>query len=162
MSQLNNMSLTKFLANPGSTTIFFKKITKEYQLKILDNNYLANRLERITIIELDHIPVMLNLSYTSLTNSKFIDILENAATTPIGTKLFVPNSGIKRAQMSVSQIGVNQIDNVIIQNYMHELGLDTKTQLYVRQSQFTYQDEVMHLVEYILPGLVTLLETEGI
>ena len=149
------MQAIEVLENPGSTTKLFKALTDDYVLEVLDSGVYAGIFQRITLIKLDQIPVMLGLSATCTTNQLFMDILQNAATTPIGSKLFAPDSKILRGEMIIKKIAVKEIVNPIIFKYIRTMNIDDK--LYYRYSIFKSGQETMELNEYVLPGLDVIL-----
>ncbi|MCC2645256.1 MAG: hypothetical protein K0R94_1034 [Burkholderiales bacterium] len=150
------MNWENIVYDPGSTTKSFKYLTNNYKLEILFSGLCKDTFKRIIVINLDDIPVMLASSETLISNKLFLDILQNASTTPIGVKLFSPKSGIKRGNMSVTQVEVATIKDPIVTNFMQKSGFSDK--LYFRISEFTYKTQVMELKEYILPGLKLVVD----
>lgn len=150
------MTIEDFLKDPGSTTGYFSTLSEVYVLKILDHGINADKFQRIVAIYLENIPVMLGVSSTQLSHTTFLDILQNAAHVPIGTKLFAVDSGISRTNMQVRQIPVDTIANKAVNDFLANLT-NLPDQLYFRQSDFVYENQSMRLDEYVLPGLINLL-----
>jgi chorismate-pyruvate lyase len=142
--------------DPGSTTKAFKILTSDYKLDVLFSDFDNNLFKRVIVINLDQVPVMVALSATKITNNLFLDILQNAHTTPIGLRLFAPDSCIRRGSMLVSTLDISEISDQTILNYLHTINHDN--QLYFRSSIFTYGHETMYLGEYILPGLKQIID----
>ncbi len=152
------MNIEEFLNDYGSTTAHFKSWSNDYHLDILDHGICGNKFHRVVLIWVDKIPVMIGLSETELTNLTFVEILQNAGAIPIGVRLFAPNSGITRTEASISQIGTDNIINKSVRNYLTHSN--TYGSIYLRQSNFVTTNEKMMLKEYILPGLIELLEVK--
>ena len=148
-------AIMEVLLNPGSTTKFFKALTHDYILEVLDSGVYEQMFQRITVIKLDQIPVMLNLSSTSIHNNVFMDILQSSLTTPIGKRLFASGSKICRSEMTIKHTIVNNINNQIIAGYLRALKIDNE--LCYRCSIFKSEQETMQLSEYVLPGLEEIL-----
>lgn len=153
------MSIYQFLQNPGSTTKLFKQISVNYDLEVLEQGQLNDGFQRIVTIALDGTPVMVGLSYAACPN--FVGILQGAKVTPIGTRLFAPDSGIIRSKMSISKTLIQHIPNFTITNYLNQLGIEKQTSLYYRLSEFKLKSEQMTLTEYVLPGLAQLLSANN-
>lgn len=151
------MTIEEFLQDRGSTTGYFSGLSQLYKLEILHHGINGAEFERIVAIYLENIPVMLGVSNTKLSHKKFLDILQNAAHIPIGTKLFAPDAGIVRTNMRISQIFRNNISNQIINSFLLSNIPDIGNTLYFRQSDFIYKEQSMQLDEYVLPGLIKLL-----
>lgn len=149
------MNWEDIVYDPGSTTKAFKYLTDKYTLDILFSGFDGELFKRTIVIKLDDIPVMIATSETIVSNDLFLDILQNAHTTPIGVKLFSPKLGIKRGDMTVTQRDITTIDDVLISNYIKALGVDKN--LYYRASSFTHDKQTMELKEYILPGLEVII-----
>src|SRR6185437_4361315 len=149
------MNWEDIVYDPGSTTKAFKYLTDNYTLEILFSGFDGELFKRTIVIKLDDIPVMIATSETKVSNDLFLDILQNAQTTPIGVKLFSPKLGIKRGDMIVTQRNIAAIDDILISNYMKALGMDKE--FYFRTSTFTYDTQTMELKEYILPGLELII-----
>ncbi len=149
----------EFLNDYGSTTYRFKKISKNYEVKVLFSGIMNEVFQRIVSINLNNLPVMIAISETNTNNSVFMKILQDAANNPIGEKLFKPDSGIKRVNMQIKVILPQQIFNSIVYEYIIKLGYQLKQkEFYMRESQFIFNNEQMHLTEYVLPSLVNLLK----
>ncbi len=139
----------------GSTTKAFKYLSDDYKLEILYSDFEGDLFKRIIVIKLDDIPVMIAISETNISDGLFLDILQNAYTTPIGTKLFSPELGIKRGDMRVIRVNIADINDHLISCYIKELGV--AGELYLRISRFTCKKQTMELKEYILPGLEVII-----
>ena len=151
------MNIHQFLFNYAATTDSFKLISKEYKLEVLESGIIDNKFKRLVLIHVANMPVMFGLSATNLHNHHFLHILKNAHTTPIGSVLFAPESNIRRYKMQVESIDITSITNTIIKQYMTDNAITSN--IYYRYSDFVFQQERMHLQEYILPNLLTLLTT---
>ena len=149
------MQAIDVLQNPGSTTKFFKALTDDYVLEVLDSGICGQVFQRITVIKLDKIPIMLNLSSTNVNNPIFVDILQNALTAPIGERLFASGSQISRDEMTIRTTTVKDINNQVIAGYIKALKINDD--LCYRYSIFKSEQEAMELNEYVLPGLTTIL-----
>jgi len=150
------MNWEDIVYDPGSTTKAFKYLTDNYKLDILYSDFDGELFKRTIVIKLDDIPVMIATSETKASNKLFLDILQNAHTTPIGVKLFSPQLGIRRGDMMVTQRSIAAIKDGVISNYMKTLGVDKD--LYFRTSMFTHDKQAMELKEYILPGLKLIID----
>ncbi|HMT03191.1 MAG TPA: hypothetical protein PKD00_07805 [Burkholderiales bacterium] len=149
----------EFLNDYGSTTYRFKKISKNYEIKVLFSGIENKIFQRIVSIFLNNAPVIVAISETDTNNSVFMKILKDAANNSIGEKLFNPDSGIKRVNMQIKAILPQQISNAIIYENIIKLGYGfQQKELYIRESQFIFNNEQMHLTEYVLPSLVNLLK----
>lgn len=149
----------EFLNDYGSTTYRFKKISKNYEIKVLFSGIENKVFQRIVSIFLNNAPVMVAISETNTNNTVFMKILQDAANNPIGEKLFKPDSGIKRVNMQIKAILPQQISNSIIYENIIKLGYGLQQkELYIRESQFIFNNEQMYLTEYVLPSLVNLLK----
>lgn len=150
------MQAIKVLQNPGSTTRFFGSLTDDYLLEVLYSGLDETFYQRITVIKLDNIPVMLNLSSTHVNNRSFMNILQNAQTSPIGNSLFADGSKISRGEITIAQIRLNEINNQVVSEYMQAMNI--YEDLYYRYSIFSHRQETMELTEYALPGLDMILD----
>ncbi|MCC2625440.1 MAG: hypothetical protein K0R14_1313 [Burkholderiales bacterium] len=149
------MSWKDIVYDPGSTTKAFKVLTDDYKLDILYSDFEGDLFKRTIVIRLDDVPVMIATSETRKSNSLFLDILQNANTTPIGVKLFSPEFCIKRGEMMVTQRSIAAIDDNIVLDYIKRLKVNEE--LYFRISTFSYNKQSMELKEYILPGLEQII-----
>lgn len=146
------MNWEDIVYDPGSTTKAFKFLGTSYNLEILFSDFEGEMFKRAIIIKLDNIPVMVAISKTHISSELFLNILQNAQTTPIGVRLFAPKSGITRGLMEVQKIDIAAIDDEIATGYINALGMSGE--LYFRTSTFTANGtQTMNLTEYILPGL---------
>ncbi len=148
----------EFLNDYGSTTKRFKEISKNNVVEVLFSGVTNNNFQRIVSIFLDNISIMVAISETNITNATFLQILQDSANNPIGEKLFESSSGIKRINMQISTISLQQITNQVIYEYLHQLGYNIQQVFYIRKSQFILNNEFMQLTEYILPSLLNLLQ----
>ncbi len=112
------MTVLDFFSNWGSTTQIFKSWTTDIQIMVLENQVKQNIFNRIVVILIDKIPVLLGHSETCINNTCFFEILNYARSTPIGTSLFAPNSGIKRINLEIKKMPTSQITNKIIRGYL--------------------------------------------
>lgn len=150
------MNVEEFLRDPGSTTGYFNQLSLDYRLDILQHGINGECFERIIAIYLNSIPCLVAISRTKINFPLFLDILQNAGHIPIGTRLFAPNSSIKRENLNINPIFVDDIENLIIANFISTITTNDK-KLYCRTSDFTFEDQMMHLDEYTLPGLTKIL-----
>lgn len=149
----------EFLNDYGSTTYRFKKMSKNHKVKVLFSGINNKIFQRIVSIYLNNVPVMIAVSETNTNNKTFMKILEDAASNPIGEKLFKPDSEIKRVNMQIKVILPQEISNSIVYEHIIELGYELQQKdFYIRESQFIFYNEQMHLTEYVLPSLVNLLK----
>lgn len=155
------MKIEEFLRDPGSSTGYFSQLTNDYKLEILHHGRNGNNFERIIAIYLNKIPCMLAVSKTNLEFPLFLDILKNAKQIPIGTRLFAPDSGISRINLQISKIRQQDVHNSEILDFIHRMNY-TMDELYYRKSDFVYQEQIMCLDEYCLPGLVNILANSKI
>lgn len=149
------MDIVEFLSDYGSTTKHFNSWSNDYTLEVIDHGVFEDVFYRLVVIFVDKIPVMLGLSETKQSNLNFLDILKNAGVTPIGIKLFEPNSGIKRIKPIIGQIDTRLISNTATHDYLVKAKVEGL--IYYRESNFVLGNEIMTLKEYILPGLVDIL-----
>ena len=150
------MNVMEFLADYGSTTKHFKTWSDEYFLEVIEHGVVGDVFSRLVVIFVDKIPVMLGLSETKLSNLTFLEILQNAGVTPIGVRLFAPNSGVSRIEPFIGQIDIKTITNQATKNYL--VKYNVSGMIYYRQSNFVIDDEIMTLKEFILPGLNDVLK----
>ena len=150
------MNVVEFLSDYGSTTKHFKSWSDEYNLEVIDQGIFDDMYFRLVVIYVDKIPVMLGLSETKLSNLTFLDILQNAGVTPIGVRLFEPSSGIKRVKPIIGQVDTKLITNIATRDYL--VKAKTHGLIYYRESDFVFDNEIMALKEYILPGLNEILK----
>ncbi len=150
------MNVMEFLADYGSTTKHFKTWSDEYFLEVIEHGVVGDVFSRLVVIFVDKIPVMLGLSETKLSNLTFLEILQNAGVTPIGVRLFAPNSGIKRIESFIGKIDTKTINNQTIKSYLVQSNVSGV--IYYRQSNFVMDDEILTLKEFILPGLNDVLK----
>lgn len=149
------MTIEEFLADYGSTTQHFKSWSNDYRLEVLDHGLNRDKFQRIVVIFVDKIPVMLGLSETEITNTLFMDILQNAGLVPIGVRLFDPSAGISRTQAQIGRLNTIDINNQVVLRYLANAGVTGD--IHYRQSVFIANEQSMLLKEYILPGLIELL-----
>lgn len=150
------MNVDEFLRDPGSTTGYFSQLSLDYRLDILQHGINGEYFERIIAIYLNSTPCLVAISRTKINFPVFLDILQNAGHIPIGTRLFAPNSGINRENLDINPIYVDDIENLIIADFISTITTNDK-KLYCRTSDFIFEDQMMHLDEYALPGLIQIL-----
>ena len=150
------MKIEEFLRDPGSSTGYFNQLTGDYKLEILHHGINGDTFERVIAIYLDKIPCMLAISRTKLEFPLFLDILQNAKQIPIGTRLFAKDSGITRTNLQISKIITKDVHKLEILDFIHKMNYICD-ELYLRKSDFVFQEQIMHLDEYALPGLVDIL-----
>ena len=149
------MNIIDFLADFGSTTKTFKTWSDEYSLDVIENGIMGDVFCRLVVIFVDKMPVMLGLSETRLSNPKFLDILKNAGSTPIGVRLFAANSGISRIEPFIGQLDTEAVTIRAIKDSLVQYG--ASGMIYYRQSNFVIDNEIMTLQELVLPGLNDVL-----
>ncbi len=158
-STTNKPTIEQFVNNPASMTKALKSLDNDLTVKILKTGVQQLNYVRIIALKLSGTPVIVAISQTNLKNKTFKNIIANADVTPIGTKLFAPNSLIKRkAGMEINQTSIASIKNSTIQNYILGLGYTKDDNIIMRTSQFYYQKEDLDLVEYILPSINNFLK----
>jgi chorismate-pyruvate lyase len=150
------MKIEEFLRDSGSTTGYFKQLTDDYGLEILRHGIIGDTFERAIAIYLNKAPCMLAVSKTKVEYPCFFEILQNAGDVSIGTKLFAPDSGITRTNLQISKINLKDIEHKEIVNFIHKMNYNLN-ELYYRKSDFIYQQQKMHLDEYVLPSLIEIL-----
>lgn len=153
------MKVEEFLQDPSSTTGYFQSLSKNYKLDILHHGRQEDSFWRIVAIYLDNIPVMIGVSSTQVWHHTFLEILENAAHIPIGTRLFKAGAEITRTNMQIGEINCAAITNNTVTTFLHKLD-GIGTEIYLRQSDFVHKNETMHLDEYVLPGLIQLVTAQ--
>lgn len=149
--------IEEFLRDPGSTTGYFSQLSHDYQLEILKHGINGEYFERIIAIYLNGVPCIVAISKTRVDSPVFFDILRNAGQVPIGTKLFATDANITRTNLDISIVAPNDIKNSIIANFIASISIESKG-LYYRTSDFVFEDQIMHLDEYALPGLTQILK----
>lgn len=150
------MGIEEFLQDPCSTTGYFKQLSHNYELEILQHGMNGDNFERIIAIYLNKIPCMLAISKTKIKFPLFFDILQNAGHIPIGTRLFATESNISRINLQIGKAVLTDIHNVRILEFLQNMKYSTDD-LYYRTSDFIHQEQIMHLDEYALPGLIKIL-----
>lgn len=147
-------NLEQLVSNQASMTKTLKSLDPDLSVQILKTGVQNDKYVRIIALKLSNTPVIAAISQTSLKNSMFKDIIANADVTPIGVKLFAPNSPIKRhADMQISEVKLSSIKNRVLRNYVANLGYTDKDVIIKRYSQFYYQKQTLDLIEYILPSI---------
>ncbi len=147
-------NLQQIVSNQASMTKTLKSLDPDLSVQILKTGVQNDKYVRIIALKLSDTPVIAAISQTSLKNPLFKDIIANADATPIGVKLFAPNSPIKRhADMQISEIKLSSIKNRVLYNYIASLGYTDKNVIIKRYSQFYYQKQTLDLIEYILPSI---------
>lgn len=147
-------NLEQLVSNQASMTKTLKALDPDLSVQILKTGVQNDKYVRIIALKLSNTPVIAAISQTSLKNPMFKDIIANADATPIGVKLFAPNSPIKRrADMQISEVKLSSIKNPVLHNYLASLGYTDKDVIIKRYSQFYYQKQTLDLIEYILPSI---------
>jgi chorismate-pyruvate lyase len=131
-----------------------KSLDNNLSVEILKTGVQGDNYVRIIALKLSNTPVIAAISQTNLQNKLFKDIIANADTTPIGTKLFTPNSSIKRRDdMLIRKIKLSSIKNPVVTAYLSKLGYTDNDLIIERYSIFYYQQQTLDLIEYILPSI---------
>lgn len=153
------MTIEEFIADYGSTTECFQRISDNYRLEVLKQWQQDGNFHRLVAIYVDERLVMLGLSSTNLATSPlFANILLNSGTTPIGTRLFAKDSAIIRSHMKNSVITSSAIEHKLVKYYLDQhLSDESNCLLHYRQSSFVYATQSLRLDEYFLPTLADLL-----
>ena len=147
-------NLEQLVSNQASMTKTLKSLDPDLSVQILKTGVQNDKYVRIIALKLSGTPVIAAISQTNLKNPLFKDIIANADVTPIGVKLFAPNSPIKRnADMQISKVELSSIKNPILHDYIASLGYTGKDAIIKRYSQFYYQKQTLDLIEYILPSI---------
>lgn len=147
-------TLEQVVYNNASMTKTLKTLDNNLSVQILKTGVQGNNYVRITSLKLSDTPVIAAISQTNLKNTMFKDIIANADVTPIGVKLFAPDSKIKRRDdMQITQIKVRAITNPVIRNYLYSLSYTDNDTITQRYSEFYYKYQTMDLIEYILPSI---------
>ena len=147
-------TLEQVVYNNASMTKTLKSLDNNLSVQILKTGVQGNNYVRIIALKLSDTPVIAAISQTNLKNKMFKDIIANADTTPIGVKLFAPDSPIKRRNdMQISQIKISAIPNSVIRSYLYSLNYTESDTITQRYSQFYYQKQTLDLIEYILPSI---------
>ena len=158
-SQPTKPSLDQLVQNSGSMTKTLNLLDPHLSVQILKTGVQGSNYVRITALKIADTPVIAAISQTNLHNKIFKAIVANANVTPIGTKLFAPNTLIKRrGNMQVNPIKLSSIKNSIIVQYLSSLGYTDTDIIIQRSSQFYYQKQTLDLVEYILPSINQFLK----
>lgn len=147
-------NLGQLVSNQASMTKTLKVLDPDLSVQILKTGVQNDKYVRIIALKLSNTPVIAAISQTSLKNPMFKDVIANADVTPIGVKLFAPNSPIKRhTNMQISEVKLNAIKNPVLHSYLASLGYTDKDIIIKRYSQFYYQKQTLDLIEYILPAI---------
>lgn len=150
--------INALINNPQSMTKLLEKINPNLTVSVLSNDIQIHNnqqyYERNIALNLEHTPVLVATSSTALSNSMFLNILQSSGTTPIGNTIFATKSLIKRnPEMHINKIHIYIINNVVLRNYLLDLGYHKNDMVIMRQSCFCYNKETMQLIEYILPTI---------
>lgn len=147
-------TLEQVVYNNASMTKTLKSLDNNLSVQILKTGVQGNNYVRIISLKLSDTPVIAAISQTNLKNKMFKDIIANADVTPIGVKLFAPDSKIKRRDdMQITQIKVRAVTNPVIRNYLYSLSYTDNDTITQRYSQFYYKQQTLDLIEYILPSI---------
>lgn len=141
------------IGNKNSATIPDRTLNEHYTLKILSSGVSGNNYVRVSSVSLDDLVVIAAISETSLKNKTFVDILKNSGTKPISDSLFhLSPVFTHKDNFKISSIKVENINNDTVRDYLKSLGYKDNKHLVERISTFTYHNESMKLIEYILPS----------
>lgn len=149
----SNYNGSNVIGNKNSATGPDRTLNEHYSLKILSSGVSGNNYIRVSSVSLDDLVVIAAVSETSLNNKTFVDILKNSGTKPIGNSLFhLSPVFAHKGQFKTSSVKVGDIANNNVHNYLRSLGYKDSKHVVERVSTFTYRNETMKLIEYILPS----------
>lgn len=119
---------------------------------LIYDGFLAEDFCRNSILKLDQQPVVAASSIALKNNPFFIELLQKANSIPIGKFLFAENSMVLRDKITTKFINnISHLPQSLViflrNNYTQ------KQSFWQRTSRFIYQEQEMHLIEIILPGL---------
>lgn len=144
LDSVNKPTLEQLVNNKASITKSLKSLDKNLSVQILKTGTQGQNYVRIISLKLSGTPVIAAVSETNQKNAMFRDILANADVTPIGVKLFSPNSQIKRRDdMDISEVKISEIKNPVISEYLYSIGYTDNDVIIMRDSQFYYQKQTM-------------------
>lgn len=149
----SNYRNSDVIGNKDSAISQDRTLDEHYSLKILSSGLSGDNYVRVSSVSLDDLVVIAAISETSLKNKTFVNILKNSGTKPISNSLFNLSPVFNRkGNFKISNIKVESIENDTVHNYLKSLGYKDSKHLIERVSTFTYHNETMKLVEYILPS----------
>lgn len=154
----NKPTINQLLDNKQSMTGQLEDLDSDLTVDVLYSGVENKKFERIVSLNLADEPVLIGVSQARQSSPYFVNILKNANTTPIGMVLFAPNSQIRRDDMQVETIHLSSIKDIIVKEYLSELGYNYDTHIYKRVSTFRYKKQSMQLIEYILPSINQFLD----
>lgn len=142
----------ELLNSCGSMTKQLESLGQTLSVSLLHEGIEDNFFRRYTVLNLNHLPVVIACSGTKLNNKFFTNLLQNANTTPIGRFLFAPHSQVTRAQIAIESITTQQITLPHLKEFAAR-KYQPDQPLWQRLSLFNYQQETMQLCEIMLPEL---------
>ena len=150
----NKPTFDQLINNKDSMTKSLKGLNQNLSIEVLKTGRQSQNYVRISSLKLDNTPVIVAISKTKITNKWFCLLLVNANSSPIGNKLFAPDSEVKRGKMIITKIYIEDIKDPVIIKYLNKLGSHLKEPFIImRKSSFYYHEEDMDLIEYILPSI---------
>ncbi len=150
-----------FIANEDSMTTALKQLDPNLSVELLESGEKHGVFVRTVVLKLQQTPVILAVSRAGNDSPIFVKILAEADRTPIGTRLFAKDSGIRRSSMEVKQVSREQIQEESLKSYLRTLNIPTDSFLALRRSLFTQGEEQLELIEYVLPSVETFLEKQS-
>lgn len=150
----SNYNDSNLIGNKDSTTVPDRTLNEHYSLKILSTGVSGNNYVRISSVSLDDMVIIAAISETSLNNKTFVNILKNSGTKSIADSVFHLSPVFRRkGNFKISNIIVDEVKNPTVHSYLLGLGYKNSKHLVERTSIFTYRNETMKLVEYLLPSV---------
>lgn len=143
-----------FLYNQSSMTKQLLSLDNSLKVTLLFSGMDGSTFKRISSLSLKNKPVIIALSQARIGNPYFINLLQNANTTPIGKILFAGDSGVFRdPNMEVEQVYLDFISDHTVKTAIAGLGYTNRDIFYKRTSIFRKDKQSMQVVEYILPSI---------
>lgn len=121
---------------------------------VLFNDFEEDIFKRAVLVKLDNVPVIITSFETKADSSKFISMLKSEEN--VLKVLHKNRSDINRHETTVTQTKSSALNDKFLSGYFNATGIEYS--LYIRNSKFSYNEQMMELNEYILPGLKFIMK----
>lgn len=142
----------ELLNSCGSMTKQLESLHASLSVALINEGVVVNKFYRHTLLSLNQTNVVAACSLTTIQNSFFVKLLQNANNIPIGKFLFAKNSSVKRTQIEIKLVDITQISDTTLRKFLIQ-NYTNNQQFWQRHSIFQYQNEQMELIEIMLPEL---------
>lgn len=150
----SNYNDANVIGNKNSDTIPDRTLNQHYSLQILTSGVSEDNYVRVSLVSLNDMVVIAAISETNVKNKTFVNILKNSGTKPILNSVFhLSPVFTRKGNFKITNITVADIKNHAIHAYLVSQGYKNNKHLIERTSIFTYRNETMKLIEYILPSV---------